>query len=107
MLFRRIKGDPQARFWVAKCSRCGRPFIKVENRSTLCSYKCLQLNTQDNKAKYQRKRRKLINDGHLISNESNQVGTSTVLLSKNIKPTFEEEHHHILREKRRVGLISQ
>ena len=49
----------------------------------------------------------MINDGHLISNESNQVGTSTVLLSKNIKPTFEEEHHHILREKRRVGLISQ
>lgn len=107
MLFKRIKGDPQARFYIGKCKRCGKPFIKLENRSTLCSYKCKQLNTQDNKAKYQRKRRKLINDGVLISNETKQMGTSTVYLSKGIKPSFEEEHTVILKEKRRVGLISQ
>lgn len=107
MLFKRIKGDPQARFYVGKCRRCGNLFIKLENRSTLCSLECKNLNTQDAKAKYQRKRRKLINDGVLVSNETNQIGTSTVLLSKNIKPTFEEEHLTIQREKRRVGLISQ
>lgn len=107
MLFKRIKGDPQARFYTSKCRRCGRLFIKFTNRSTLCSDECKTSNNQDNKASYQRKRRKLINDGVLISNETKQVGTSTVLLSKHIKPTFEEEHSVILREKRRVGLISQ
>ncbi len=107
MLFKKIPGDPQARFYIGHCKRCGKPFIKLENRSTLCSYRCKQLNTQDNKAKYQRKRRKLINSGALISNETKQIGTSTVLLSKGIKPTFEEEHNVILKEKARVGLVSQ
>lgn len=107
MLFKRIKGDPQAYFYLAKCERCGKLFIKIENRSTLCSETCKVLNIQDNKAKYQRKRRKLINKGVLISNETNQIGTSTVLLSKGIKSNFDDEHIAILREKRRVGLISQ
>lgn len=107
MLFKRIDGDDQAYFYIGKCRRCGRPFIKFHNRSTLCSDKCKDFNTQDSKAKYQRKRRKLINDGVLITNETNQIGTSTVLLSKNIKNTWDEEHNVILKEKRRVGLISQ
>ncbi len=107
MLFKRIPGDPQAQFYIGKCRRCGKPFIKLENKATLCSDKCRHLNTQDNKAKYQRKRRKLINEGVLISNETNQIGTSTVLLNKGVKPTWEEEHMVVLKEKRRVGLISQ
>ena len=108
MLFKRIKGDPQARFYIGKCRRCGKPFIKLQNRSTLCSEECRTYNTQDSKSNYQRKRRKLIRDGELITNENdNQIGTSTVRLSKHVKPTWEEEHHTILQEKRRVGLISQ
>ena len=107
MLLKKIPGDPQTRFYVAKCKYCGKLFIKVTNRSTLCSYDCKVKSNQDNKAKYQRKRRKLINDGVLISNESNQLGTSTVLLSKTIKDNFKDEHSVILKEKRRVGLISQ
>ena len=106
-MFKRIPGDPQARFYLGKCRRCGKLFIKFENRSTLCSDKCKNYNTQDNKAKYQRKRRKLINDGFLVSNETKQIGTSTVRLSKSIKSDWEEEHSVILAEKRRVGLISQ
>ena len=107
MLFERIEGDPQVRFYIAKCKRCGKPFIKLENRTTLCSDECRDYNNQDNKAKYQRKRRKLIRDGVLISNENNQLGTSTFRLSKKIKKTWEEEHSAVLAEKRRVGLISQ
>ena len=107
MLYKRYKGDPQARFYLAKCRRCGRLFIKLENRSTLCSERCKFFNTQENKAKYQRKRRKLINKGVLISNETKQIGTSTVLLSKHIHENPDDEHLAILKEKRRVGLISQ
>ena len=107
MLLKRIPGDPQARFYIGKCRRCGKPFFKIANANTLCSKKCGDYNTQDNKAKYQRKRRKLIADGHLISNETNQIGTSTVRLSKHIKDSWETEHDAILQEKRRVGLISQ
>ena len=107
MLLKKIPGDPQTRFYIGKCRRCGKPFIKIENASTLCSSKCKKYNTQDNKAKYQRKRRKLINDGHLISNETNQIGTSTVRLSKHIKEDWDLERNIILQEKRRVGLISQ
>lgn len=107
MLYEKIPGDPQMRFYISRCNYCKRLFIKFENRSTLCSYKCKVKSTQDNKAKYQRKRRKAINDGELISNETNQIGTSTVLLSKSIKDNFVDEHNVILREKRRVGLISQ
>jgi hypothetical protein len=111
MLFKKVKqyddGTIQMGFYVAFCSYCGKPFIKIHNRSTLCSYHCKVKSTQDNKAKYQRNRRKLINEGKLISNEANQIGTSTVYLSKGIKSSFEEEHSVILKEKRRVGLISQ
>jgi GTP-dependent phosphoenolpyruvate carboxykinase len=107
MLYKKIDKDPQMRFYISHCRYCGKPFIKVENRSTLCSYRCKVKSTQDSKAEYQRKRRKAINDGELISNETNQIGTSTVYLSKKIKPSFEEEHSVILKEKKRVGLISQ
>ena len=111
MLLKKIKkykdGTVQMGFYIAICAFCGKPFVKLQNRSTLCSDYCKIESTKDSKARYQRKRRKLINDGHLISNETNQIGTSTVLLSKNIKEDFEEEHHVILKEKRRVGLISQ
>ena len=107
MLLKKIPGTSQTRFYVSKCRYCGKPFIKVENRSTLCSYKCRVKSQQDSKAEYQRKRRKAINDGTLISNETKQLGTSTVYLSKGIKSTFEDEHLVILKEKRRVGILSQ
>ena len=100
-------GTIQMKFYISICHYCGKPFVKIHNRSTLCSYECKVKSTQDNKARYQRNRRKLINKGVLISNETNQIGTSTVLLSKNIKSDFEEEHNVILKEKKRVGLISQ
>lgn len=100
-------GTIQMEFYISICHYCGKPFVKIHNRTTLCSYECKVKSTQDNKARYQRNRRKLINKGVLISNETNQLGTSTVLLSKNIKSDFEEERNVILKEKKRVGLISQ
>ena len=108
MLFKKFPEDPQARFYIGICRRCGRPFIKTANSSTLCSDRCRKYNTQDNKAKYQRKRSKLIREGKLITNErDNQLGTSTVRLSKHIETDWNAEHMVILKEKRRVGLISQ
>ena len=108
MLLKKFPGDPQSRFYTGICRRCGKLFIKTSNRSTLCSDKCKKYNNQDNKAKYQRKRRKQIRDGELITNEyDNQIGTSTVMLSKHIKDDWNAEHLVVLKEKRRVGLISQ
>ena len=111
MLFKKGKkfkdGTVQMRFYVIKCKYCGKPFIKVHNRSTLCSYRCKVKCKQVSNAAYQRKRRKKINDGTLISNETNQIGTTTVYLSKSKKNSFEDEYEVILKEKQRVGLISQ
>lgn len=107
MLLKKIPGQEQTMFYTAKCRYCGRLFIKFQNKTTLCSYRCRVKSKQDSTAKSQRKRRKAINDGSLIVRDKEQLGTSTVLLSKSIKSSFEEEHAVILREKRRVGLASQ
>ena len=103
MLFKKIKGDPQARFYVIKCKYCGDYFIKFENKTLYCSEYCKCKSTQDNKAKYQRKRRKLIRDGVLISNETEKLGT-TYFPNKPI-PNFEEEYSLIKRAKRKAGII--
>lgn len=107
MLLKKIPGEEQTRFYISKCKYCGKPYFRQHNKNTLCSYRCKIKSQQDSKAKYQRKRRKDIQNGNLIVRDKQQLGTSTVLLSKERKPTFEEEHLVILREKRRVGILSQ
>ena len=107
MLLKKIPGEEQTRFYISNCKYCGKPYFRTHNRNTLCSYKCKVKSKQDSDAKYSRERRRKIQNGSLIVRDKEQLGTSTVLLSKNIKPTFEEEYSVILKEKRRVGIISQ
>ena len=104
MLFHKIPGDPQLRFYISKCKYCGTTYTKTENKTMYCSDKCRHKSKQDSKAKYQRKRRKLIKDGILISNERNYIGTG--LLSKHANNNFKKEHESILKECRRIGVKS-
>ncbi|WP_305554581.1 hypothetical protein [Methanobrevibacter sp. V74] len=68
-------GSIQTCFATYTCKYCGKTFIKFENKKMYCSIECACKSTQDNKAKYQRKRRKLINSGELVSNETRKLGT--------------------------------
>ena len=102
VLYRMIPGDPQARFYISKCTYCGRSYIKLQNRTCLCSDDCRIKSTQDSKAKYQRKRRRLIREGVLLTNESNYVGTG--FLSKHANKNFKIEHSHVLKEIKRIGI---
>lgn len=102
MLFHRIPGDPQARFYISKCKYCGTKYIKIENKTGFCSQECRCKSIQDSKAKYQRKRRKLIRDGELVSNERVYIGTG--FLSKHANSDFKREHASILKECRRLNV---
>ena len=68
-------GTIQTQFYIKKCLYCGSIFIKFENKTLYCSEFCRCKSNQDNKAKYQRKRRKLIRAGVLITNENNKLGS--------------------------------
>lgn len=84
-----------------KCKYCGKEFIKKHNRQMYCSKECKCKSTQDNKAKYQRKRRKLINKGELISNETQKLGT---VYFPNEIGNWDKERQYIKRAQRSVGL---
>ena len=79
MLFKRIPGDPQLRFEVRKCKYCGKKYIKLQNKTSLCSDECRHKSTQDSKAKYQQKRRLQIKNGTLIERDK---PLGTMYLSK-------------------------
>lgn len=102
MLFKRVPGDPQLYYYISKCKYCGTTYIKTENKSGFCSDECRRKSIQDSKARYQRKRRKLIRDGVLISNERNYIGTG--LLSKHANNDWSKEHKSILKELKRIGV---
>ena len=87
---------------ISKCKYCGKTYTKTENKTAFCSDECRHKSKQDSKAKYQRKRRKQIREGTLISNERNYIGTG--LLSKHANPDFKKEHKNILKERQRIGV---
>lgn len=95
-------GSIQTCFETRTCKYCGRTYIKIQNKTLYCSPECKHKSTQDNKAKYQRKRRKLINDGELISNETRKLGT--VHFSKKIE-NWVEEQKQVIYAKRKAGIL--
>lgn len=97
-------GTIQTCFVLKKCKYCGRLFIKTANRQELCSSLCKHYSLQDAKAVYQRKRRRLIHDGVLISNENKKLGNSR--LETKPKTDFNHEHRCIQYELKRLGLVS-
>ncbi|MGN0176124.1 MAG: hypothetical protein ACI388_07995 [Methanobrevibacter sp.] len=95
-------GSLQTCFTLYKCKYCGKLFIKLENKKMYCSSECASKSTQDNKAKYQRKRRKLINSGELVSNETHKIGT--VYFPEKIGD-WVDELKRIKYAKRKAGII--
>jgi len=95
-------GTIQTQFYTYKCRYCGKTFIKTENKTMYCSENCKRKTTQDNKAKYQRKRRKSIREGHLISNETQKLGTT--YFPKKIGD-WTDELKRIKYAKRKAGII--
>ncbi len=95
-------GTVQTQFYTYKCKYCGKLFIKFENKTMYCSDECRCKSNQDNKAKYQRKRRKQINNGELISNETKKLGT--IHFPKKIGDWI-EERQRIKYAQRKAGII--
>lgn len=103
MLLKKILNNPQTRFYISKCKYCGRVFIKFENKTGYCREACRTWAVREQKARYQQKRRKLINDGELISNENNKLGTT--YLSNHRHDDFKREYLSIHKEAKRIGVI--
>lgn len=85
------------------CKYCGKPFLKKHNKEMYCSDECRIKAHQDQDAEYRRRRRKLINDGVIISNENKYVGTG--FLSHRKQKTEEDEIAAIRKEMKRLKLI--
>ncbi|MBO7443693.1 MAG: hypothetical protein J6T69_02605 [Methanobrevibacter sp.] len=89
----------------AKCKYCGKRFYKTANKTCYCSDRCRTLALREQKAEYQRKRRKLIRDGVLVApNEkaSNDIGTGYIGEHRNEDEL--EELNVIRRELRRLRI---
>lgn len=85
----------------AICKYCGKPFKKVHKRC-YCSDECRLNALREQKAKYQRERRKRIRNGELVSMETEYVGTG--FLSENRRESFDEEMKALEKEKKRLGI---
>ena len=95
-------GSIQTGLPVRKCKYCGRDYIKLQNKTLYCSQNCRDKANQDNKAKYQRKRRKSIREGELISNENNKVGTTYF---PEHTDNWKTEQEIVKKAKRNAGII--
>ena len=99
MLLKKIKDDPQTRFWVTKCRYCGSTFIKFQNATKYCSDKCRDYSTLEHTEKRVRKHRKK----HRSQTDS-YWGLGSGYLHGTPKSDFEDEHKSIMSEYRRLKL---
>ena len=88
-------------YYPNKCKWCGKPFTKQHNKECYCSDECRINALREQKALYQRKRRKLINNGELISNENKKLGS---IYFPEFSNDFDEEKEVIEKLKRRLRL---
>lgn len=99
MLLKKIKGDPQTRFHVAKCKYCGSTFIKLQNATKYCSDKCRNYSNLEHTEKRVRKHRRK------YKNKTDTYwGLGSGYLHGTPKKDFEEEHESIMVERRRLKL---
>ena len=89
-------------FTNAICKYCGKPFTKRHNRQVYCSDSCRLNARREQKARYQRERRKRIRSGELVSNESKYVGTG--FLSQHRQEDYDQEMEAILKEMKRLKI---
>ena len=91
-------------YYKDKCIYCGKGFNKTENKQLYCSDYCRTQARKEQKAAYQRKRRKLINQGVLIVQDTEKAPLGSSFLSKHAHNDFTRERNALLKEKRRLGL---
>ena len=89
-------------FTNATCKYCGKKFYKTANKTCYCSDRCRRLAIREQKARYQRERRKRIRNGELVSNENKYVGTG--FLSHHRQDDDEAEYEAILKEMKRLKI---
>ena len=87
---------------IAVCKYCGETFEKSHESEVYCCDKCREHAILESAAKYQRKRRRSINNGELVSNEYRYVGTN--YLSQHRREDFDEEQKAIQKEMKRLKL---
>lgn len=92
-------------YYKNKCKYCGKGFNKTENKQLYCSDSCRIKARKEQKARYQRKRRKLIRDGVLVVKDTEKPPLGSGFLSKHPYKDFIREHNALLREKNRLGLL--
>ena len=101
-LFEYADGSVQTGFALRECNYCGKHYIKLQNKTLYCSHDCRVKSTQDNKARYQRRRRQAIRNGELITNENEKLGT-TYFPEHNCN--WEKERELVKKAKRNAGII--
>jgi hypothetical protein len=93
-------------YYNSTCKYCGKPFNKTHNRQMYCSPYCCKQAVREQKARYQRKRRKLVRDGVLIVTDR-EKGCNTYnsnFLSEHRHKNFDRERRAVEREMKRLGL---
>lgn len=86
---------------VKKCPYCGGIFEPTRVNKVYCSEKCKRYARKEQKAEYQYKRRRLIWNHELVSDEVKDLGTGC--LREHMKDDFDDEYHAVRKERRRIG----
>lgn len=90
------------KFYDTRCAYCGTWFNKKYRTEKYCSDDCRHKAVQDQKARYQVKRRKSMKYGFLISNENKRLGTGYV--SEHMREDTDLEAKMIRDELKRLHL---
>ena len=87
------------------CKYCGKGFIKTHNHQLYCSEKCRKNSRKEQKAAYQRNRRKLVREGKLVVSDQEKYNKyASNLLSQHRHKDFKREYRAIQREMKRLKL---
>lgn len=88
----------------ATCKYCGKKFNKTANKQCYCCDDCRSNALREQKAEYQRNRRKLVREGVLIVSEKEKGNITNGGLLEHRFEDFEREYRAIQREKKRLKL---
>ena len=99
MLLRKIKGDPQTRFYVSTCQYCGSTYIKFQSATKYCSDDCRKYSDLEHTEKRVQKHRKKFK-----SKTDKYWGLGTGYLHGSPEACFEAEHQAIMSEYRRLKI---